>query len=94
MHKAGINSPRVAYHYAVLGSTCEVLMRVAGFSEEESEDFKWAEGLAQLAMNRESTSGGENDVTLAFFDAFEQLREGVDDRYSQRKSNSNKALTI
>ncbi len=85
MHKAGINSPRVAYHYAVLGSTCEVLMRVAGFSEEESEDFKWAEGLAQLAMNRESTSGGENDVTLAFFDAFEQLREGVDDRYSQEK---------
>ena len=81
LHEDGITSPRVAYHYAILGSTCQALFEVAGFSEEDIEKLRWDAELAQLAKSRESSSGGENDVALSFFDVFEQLREGVEDPF-------------
>jgi hypothetical protein len=80
LREGGISSPRVAYHYAILLSTCEALLEVAGIGETEAESLQLGEGLVQLAKLKESTSGGENDEALAFFDNFEQLRVGVESR--------------
>ena len=80
LREGGISSPRVAYHYAILLSTCEALLEVAGIGETEAESLQLGEGLVQLAKLKESTSGGENDEALAFFDNFEQLRVGAESR--------------
>ena len=81
LRQLGITSPRVVYHYALLLSTGQALLEIAGMSEVYTEEIQLGQELVQLATLKESTSGGDNDDATAFLDNFEQLRAGIDDRY-------------
>ena len=81
LRELGITSPRVVYHYALLLSTGQALLEIAGMSEVYTEEIQLGQELVQLATLKESTSGGDNDDATAFLDNFEQLRAGIDDRY-------------
>ena len=83
LRELGITSPRVVYHYALLLSTSQALLEIAGMSEVYTEEIQLGQELVQLATLKESTSGGDNDDATAFLDNFEQLRAGVEDRYGE-----------
>ncbi|MEK9763323.1 MAG: hypothetical protein VW729_11640, partial [Deltaproteobacteria bacterium] len=75
-----IDSPRVCFTHAVLLSGALALLQVAGFSETEIEEMAIMDELVAMAQRKEQTSVGSNEAAEMFFDAFEALRVGVENK--------------
>ena len=73
LREHGVLSPRVAYTHSVVGATTNALLSRTGFSDEEIQAMEIMQELADLALLKDAKSGGSNDATTAFFEAFDQL---------------------
>ena len=73
LREHGVLSPRVAYTHSVVGATTNALLSRTGFSDEEIQAMEIIQELADLALLKDAKSGGSNDATTAFFEAFDQL---------------------
>ena len=73
LREHGVLSPRVAYTHSVVGATTKALLSRTGFSDEEIQAMEIIQELADLALLKDAKSGGSNDATTAFFEAFDQL---------------------
>ena len=73
LREHGVLSPRVAYTHAAIAATTVTVLSRTGFNDEEIKAMEILQDLADLALLKDVRSGGSNDVTTAFFEAFNQL---------------------